>query len=70
MSKPKTALEQAITWWPVDGDDKILAKLLAAIPVAELHEQAVELLGEINPYLTEETYRKIIALRDQIKALK
>lgn len=78
MKLPKEAIKEAIAWWPVDGDDKILADLLAAIPITELHEQAVELLKRYGVFVGihhgSKDYLKWrnerVRLLAQLKALK
>lgn len=47
MTIPKEALLEAITWWPIDAGDRVPTMLQAAIPVAELYEEAVELLKKV-----------------------
>ena len=77
MTTPKEALIQAANFvgyigeyynMPSEAALKI-KEIKAAIPVVELEHQAAELLLEINPYLTEETNRKIIALREKLEVM-
>lgn len=78
MTTPKEALRVAKAYfraeWLKPGSDEpeknLYAMIRDAMPVAELEHQAMELLREINPYLTEETYRKIIDILTQLEALK
>lgn len=76
---PKEALELAETllneFCLEDGDEEIILKIKAAIPVAELHAEMVELLNDIPTFClptkdAREWWQKIKAIRTKIKALK
>lgn len=71
MISPKDALKEAITWWPIDAGDRVPAMLLAAIPVAELHEQAVALFEDYGKRGLNMPIGVILALLTQLEeALK